>query len=363
MTRPGRRRPRRESAGGQASSSSSTTRSTYPGGMLDGSYFPRASTAPVNMNSAASTSVSARSSPGGHAAAQHRPDHLAARLQHRFHVTRHQPGELAPSPSSSANSLARRGSATESRMAASIVTRSSRTDRPRGSRQWGLQCTDRVKQQIFLARPAPVDGGLAHAGAGRHRLDAQALRPGLGEHAERGVDDGALGALAARAGRAGAGRPGVRLRSGRGSRSSLPAPRSRPGPPLQPRCGRRLADEHRSVPPALARYPPRPRSRHPAPAAAWRAPAPGGVGLARPALAAARPGIQRITTSAPSNVIAAEISVVRCIACTKAASANAAALRPAARPRGAASVPPIDSAASWRRPAGSTSTAGPSPSR
>ena len=48
----------------------------------------------------------------------------------------------------------------------------------------------------------------------------------------------------------------------------------------------------------------------------------GGFGLRGRGLAAARPGIQISTTSAPSSVITAEMTVVTCMACTKAASAN-----------------------------------------
>ena len=45
-----------------------------------------------------------------------------------------------------------------------------------------------------------------------------------------------------------------------------------------------------------------------------------------------RAGIQITTTSTPSSVIAAEMRVVMCIACTNAASANAARSRPAGLP-------------------------------
>src|SRR5262249_27931346 len=193
--------------------------------------------------------------------------------------------------------------------------------RPAGGRgQRGLLRRERVEQQLFLARPAPVDGGLAHARAGGDRLDAQALRPGFGEHAERGVNDGAVGALTAGPAGPALGRRGVRLHStvsfagaawlagttpfgGRASFTGIAWPTD-----LAWLAGMAsfmgtawLAGGGAPAPAAVA---------WPA-ALAWLA-APSAAVTWRAAPAAARPGIQRITTSAPSSVIAAEISVVRC---------------------------------------------------
>src|SRR5262249_4312140 len=151
---------------------------------------------------------------------------------------------------------------------------------------------ERGEQQILLARPAPVDRGLADARPGRHLLDAQPCRPRLGELIERGVDDRTVGLLAARA-------PGttadvliyliclIYLRGRRHCRMSLPSTQSSI---RAARAG--------SGPGRLA----------------------GAIGLAP----ARVPGIQMPMSSAPAAAIIPETSVVTCMAATNEWSAVAA---------------------------------------
>jgi alkanesulfonate monooxygenase SsuD/methylene tetrahydromethanopterin reductase-like flavin-dependent oxidoreductase (luciferase family) len=80
-----------------------------------------------------------------------------------------------------------------------------------------LQRAERGEQQLFLVRPAAVDGRLADPGPGGDGLDAYPVEALLGEQVERGLDDRALGLLATRPAGPAAGfgrRPGFRLSAG-----------------------------------------------------------------------------------------------------------------------------------------------------
>ena len=65
----------------------------------------------------------------------------------------------------------------------------------------GGQLAEGLDHERQLRGPAPVDRGLADAGALRDALDGERREADLGEQLERGVEDGLVGDLAARAGR------------------------------------------------------------------------------------------------------------------------------------------------------------------
>ena len=125
-----------------------------------------------------------------------------------------------------------------------MATRSSRADSPRRRREGFLQRGQRVDDQRFLVGPAPVDRGLADAGARRDRLDRDARHAAfLGQQVERGVDDRPVRALTARP----PGRPRRELVTRLGHRRS----------PSHTSAGSRSLDRrHRSVRLLLARHPP-----------------------------------------------------------------------------------------------------------
>ena len=193
--------------GGWPARSSSTTRRAYPAEIPPGWCLPRASTAPVSMNSATSTSMSGRRSPDS--TPRRSTDRMTSRRgsttvsvylamsRGNFAPSPEQQGEL-PGPARvgvvGGHGLHQRDQVAADRLAARL-------------RQRGLQCGQRVEEQVLLAWPAAVQMvALPTQGLGRHLLDAQALHAVLREHAERGVDDRAVGLLAARAARAA--RPG-----------------------------------------------------------------------------------------------------------------------------------------------------------
>src|SRR6202012_3790989 len=74
-----------------------------------------------------------------------------------------------------------------------------------GLRQRPLHRRERGDQQVLLARPAPVEGGLADPGPGGPVLAAHPADAALADRLDGGVDDRLLGLLAART----AGAPGA----------------------------------------------------------------------------------------------------------------------------------------------------------
>src|SRR5215470_9212021 len=135
---------------------------------------------------------------GDHAAAQHGPDHLAARLHPGLGVAVHQPGVPA------ALAEQERELAGPGRVGGLLGQRVQQraqvlADRP--AARLGKRCLhrrDRRQQQVLLAWPAPVDRALADPGPGGDLLDAQRVRAGLGEQLPGRRDDRPVGLLAAR---------------------------------------------------------------------------------------------------------------------------------------------------------------------
>ena len=134
---------------------------------------------------------------GGDAAAQHRPDEFPARLHDLLLVAGHQPGiplplavqqgELPRVPGIvrvPRHDIEHRDQVRPYRLAARL-------------RQRRLEGGERRDEQVLLARPAPVERGLAYPGAGRDVLAAHPVDSALADGLERGVEDRLLGPLTA----------------------------------------------------------------------------------------------------------------------------------------------------------------------
>ena len=146
------------------------------------------STGPMSIASVTSMSRSARSSPRVDPALEHRPHHVAARLddvlvglvvllaaRHVREDARHDRREagvrLRPHVGEQQHQV----------VADRLALR---------QRRRRLQRRQRVVQQRVLAGPAPVDRRLAHPGPGGDRLDGQHVhRHALGEQVQRRLDD------------------------------------------------------------------------------------------------------------------------------------------------------------------------------